>query len=97
MPYLYILYSSSIGKYYVGSTDNVEERLRRHLSNHKGFTGKAKDWELVYTEEFESIVGAHQRERQIKSWKSARRIEALIARSRISGSEQRISFVLGRL
>lgn len=43
-----------------------EERLSYHLSNHKGFTSKAKDWKIVYTESFLSIEEARQRERQIK-------------------------------
>ncbi|WP_317048481.1 GIY-YIG nuclease family protein [Flavobacterium flevense] len=41
--YVYILYSKSIANYYVGfSSMSLEERLRRHLSSHKGFTGRAK-------------------------------------------------------
>ncbi|MGE8553535.1 MAG: GIY-YIG nuclease family protein [Chryseobacterium jejuense] len=42
--YCYILYSESLEKYYIGhSCDDLQERLRKHLSNHKGFTSKAKD------------------------------------------------------
>ncbi|MGY6522384.1 MAG: GIY-YIG nuclease family protein [Mongoliitalea sp.] len=41
--YFYILYSQTLDKYYLGHTcDILEDRLRRHLSNHKGFTGKLK-------------------------------------------------------
>ena len=51
---VYILYSSSIERYYTGSTgDELVERLRRHNSNHKGFTGKASDWEVVFRKEYE--------------------------------------------
>ncbi|WP_333908728.1 GIY-YIG nuclease family protein [Marinigracilibium pacificum] len=36
----YILYSRILDKYYVGHTgDLLTERLRKHNSNHKGFTG----------------------------------------------------------
>nr|WP_309759194.1 GIY-YIG nuclease family protein [Flavobacterium sp.] len=46
MFYVYILFSKSRDMYYIGSTSMVvEERLRRHLSDHKGFTARAKDWE----------------------------------------------------
>ncbi|MEM9547724.1 MAG: GIY-YIG nuclease family protein [Bacteroidota bacterium] len=31
----------------------VEERLTYHLSNHRGYTSKAKDWIIVHSEEFE--------------------------------------------
>ena len=56
-----------MSRYYTGSTSmSPEERLSYHLSNHKGFTSKAKDWKIVYTESFLSIEEARQRERQIK-------------------------------
>ncbi|WP_228426453.1 GIY-YIG nuclease family protein [Chryseobacterium carnipullorum] len=49
--YLYLLYSQSLDKYYVGhSSEDLKERLRKHLSHHKGFTSKAKDWIIVYFE-----------------------------------------------
>jgi putative endonuclease len=46
----YILYSQSLDRYYIGYCQNLQARLDRHLSNHKGFTAKAKDWIVVYTE-----------------------------------------------
>ena len=45
MAYVYILFSETLNKYYVGSTVGlIEERLKKHLSDHMGYTGKAKDW-----------------------------------------------------
>ena len=76
--FLYILYSESINKYYVGITSNIEERLKKHLSNHKGFTSRVKDWQVVYFEKFENKSLVAKRERQIKSWKSRKMIEHLI-------------------
>lgn len=47
---VYILYSLSIKRYYVGYTSmDLTERLRRHNTNHKGFTGRADDWEVVWS------------------------------------------------
>ena len=74
----YILFSKSLNKYYIGSTSDIQERIRKHNSNHKGFTGKTNDWELVYTENFDSIQNARFREKQIKNWKSRIMIEKLI-------------------
>ena len=74
----YILFSKSLNKYYIGSTSDIQERIRKHNSNHKGFTGKTNDWELVYTEKFDSIQKARFREKQIKNWKSRIMIEKLI-------------------
>ncbi len=66
-------------KYYVGCTgDKLSERIRRHNSNHKGYTGKASDWEMKYTEEFKTLESAIEREKEIKSWKSRVLIERLI-------------------
>jgi putative endonuclease len=77
--YFYILYSASLDKYYVGHTsDTLEERVRRHLSDHSGFTSKAKDWQVVYNEEFAAKSQAYRRELEIKSWKSRKKIEELI-------------------
>jgi putative endonuclease len=57
----------------------LNERLKKHLSNHKGYTGRSKDWLVVYHEEFEDKDQAMAREREIKSWKSRLMIEQLIA------------------
>ncbi len=55
MCFCYILYSKSFNKYYIGATcENLEERLRKHNSNHSGFTGKTCDWVIVYAETFEN-------------------------------------------
>jgi len=75
---VYILYSKELDRYYVGSTSNLQERLNKHLSSNKGFTSKAKDWELKYQESFESTSDALKREFQIKKWKSSRMIEKLL-------------------
>ena len=80
MAITYILYSEILDKYYIGHTEqSMEERLRRHLSDHKGFSAKAKDWRIVFTKEFSEKTEAAAFERQIKSWKSRRRIARLIA------------------
>ena len=79
---VYILYSSTLDRYYVGYTgDALAERIRRHCSNHKGFTGKSPDWELKYHEVFMDKARAMAREKEIKGWKSRKMIERLIERS----------------
>ena len=79
MCYFYILYSAKLNKYYVGHTaDDLMERIRKHNSNHKGFTGGIGDWSLMYNEEFHTKNEACARERQVKAWKSRKEIEKLI-------------------
>ena len=78
MAHLYILYSSLKNKFYVGSTsDELTERLRRHNSNHSGYTGNVNDWEIVYTESFMDYSEALKREKEIKKMKSRLYIENL--------------------
>ena len=79
---VYILFSEILDKFYVGHTsEELEERLRKHLSNHSGFTAKAKDWKIVYQELFPDKSLAYKRELQIKSWKSKVKILQLITDS----------------
>jgi len=75
----YILYSASKGKYYIGHTGMaIEERLRKHNSNHKGFTGGVGDWKVFWIETFITKEMAYKREREVKAWKSRQRVEQLI-------------------
>ena len=80
MFYTYILFSPGLNKYYVGFTEgSVELRLSKHLSNHKGFTSKAKDWKIVHVEAFTTKQLAMSREKEIKGWRSRKMIEKLIS------------------
>ena len=76
--YFYIIYSKSLDKFYVGHTIDIIDRIKKHNTNHKGFTGKANDWILVYSEQFDSKPKACQREREVKAWKSRKMIISLI-------------------
>ncbi|WP_222103924.1 GIY-YIG nuclease family protein [Mucilaginibacter corticis] len=46
MYFVYIIYSPTKDKYYVGSCEDVAKRLIKHNTNHKGFTGGVLDWEI---------------------------------------------------
>ena len=79
MCYFYILYSNMLDKYYIGHTcDVLQERIRKHNSNHKGFTGGVGDWQLKYLEEFSEKSSAYKREREVKKWKSRTRVAHLV-------------------
>ena len=76
---LYILYSATLDRYYLGYTSqSIEMRIKKHLSNHKGYTGISKDWQLSYLETYLSKEMAMKREKEIKNWKSKKGIEELI-------------------
>ena len=77
--FLYILYSPKRNKYYIGHTgDDLDERLRKHNSNHRGFTGDVGNWIIIYQEKYNTKVDAYKRERETKAWKSRKMIENLI-------------------
>lgn len=73
----YILLCAN-GKYYVGSTENLEERLKRHNAGYGcGFTKAHLPVKLIYKEEYPTIEEAYQRERQLHGWSRAKK-EALM-------------------
>jgi len=78
MYYVYILYSASLDKYYVGSTADVEMRVERHNAGWGRFTKGGIPWKLMYTETCSTQSEALQRERGIKRQKDRRYIEHLI-------------------
>jgi putative endonuclease len=79
--YVYIIYSNSRNKYYIGSTGDLEDRLKRHNKGRSRYTKSGIPWVLVYTEEFTTRGEAIHREKQLKSWKNRKRLENLIRKS----------------
>jgi putative endonuclease len=80
--HFYILFSPLADKFYIGHTQDLEARLIRHNQKSKGFTGSINDWEIIYSEAFESKSEAYARERQVKGWKSRDSIIALIEKNK---------------
>ena len=76
--FIYILYSPSRDRYYVGRTSNLDGRLIRHNTARTGFTSTGQPWQIVYSEEFDTLQEACRRERQLKGWKNRNRLERLI-------------------
>lgn len=82
MFYVYILQSEITGKFYIGSTANIEDRLVRHNAGRSKSTKSGCPWKLVYNEPFPTRGEAMKREVEIKNWKSHKRIEELVSVSR---------------
>ena len=77
--YVYILFSETLSKYYVGSSYDVAQRLERHNRGHSNYTKKGIPWELVYVEEYSTREEGYARELSIKKKKSKKYIEWLIS------------------
>jgi putative endonuclease len=79
MPYVvYILKSLKDQTYYVGSTQDLESRLKRHNQGRVAYTKPKRPWKLVYSEEHPDRSSAAKRETEIKTHKRRGFIEALI-------------------
>ena len=79
---VYIMQSQTSGRYYVGSTQDVEARLARHNQGRSSYTKAQRPWTLVHTEQFENRAEALARETEIKNRKSRKFIEKLVRTSR---------------
>ena len=77
--FCYILYSTKLNKYYVGSTTDITRRLIEHNRGKEKFTKTGVPWNLVYSEAFEELTQARKRETFIKKMKSRKFIESLIS------------------
>jgi putative endonuclease len=65
---VYVLYSSTYDKIYIGYTSNLLERFRgQNELDKKGWTRSFRPWIVVYTEYFETKSEAMTREKQLKS------------------------------
>ena len=77
MPWMYILRCAD-NSYYVGSTINLEQRVRDHNEgNGAQYTARRRPVEVVYAAEFADIQQAYAAEKQVQGWSRAKR-EALI-------------------
>lgn len=68
--FTYILRCSD-DTYYVGCTNNLEKRLKQHNESKSGahYTKIRRPVNLIYQEEFTTLLEARSREAEIKSWK----------------------------
>jgi putative endonuclease len=81
MFYLYILYSVSSDKYYVGYTEDTERRLFEHNhSERKTYTSKHRPWQIKKAIEIGNNRSfAMQVERAVKKTKSRVIVEKIIS------------------
>ena len=68
---VYIMTNKPDGVIYIGSTDNIIERVKEHKLKiyPKSFTARYNCDKLVYVEEYDNGQEASVREKQMKKWK----------------------------
>ena len=79
MAFVYIIYSSSLDKFYIGSTTDLEARLMQHNSSFfkQSYTAKTNDWELFYSIECDTLTQSLRIEKHLKQMKSRKYILSL--------------------
>jgi len=75
---VYILYSPTRDRYYVGYSQNPKERLLEHNFGATSSTRPGIPWKIVFEEEYEDKTAAIKREHKIKKMKSRKYMENLI-------------------
>lgn len=75
--YVYILYSETSQKYYIGQTNNLLDRIQRHNAGSVLSTAPHKPWRIVWSCEKPNRVEAMALEKKLKNL-SKKRIELFI-------------------
>ena len=76
--FVYILFSQSRDRYYIGSCADVDQRLIRHNAGATLSTKSGRPWKVVYTEIHPTKTEALKRENNLKRLKSRVYLETLI-------------------
>jgi putative endonuclease len=76
--WVYILANRRRGTLYVGSTDTLGRRIWEHKEKLiPGFTTRYGVTQLVYYEAYDLLMDARHRERSMKRWRRAWKIELI--------------------
>ena len=67
MYHVYVLYSESFDRIYIGQTNNISIRLDKHNQGRVRSTKPYIPWVLVHTEEYPTRTAAMKREKELKS------------------------------
>jgi putative endonuclease len=68
--FVYVLWSDSGRRFYIGISDDPLTRLQQHNDgSHRGWTNRYRPWTLVHTESYPTYVVARKRELELKAQK----------------------------
>jgi putative endonuclease len=75
---VYILQSQITSRYYIGHTQNLKERLKRHNNGLVKSTKVVYHGMFIHIEKFHTKQDAYKRELQMKSYKGGNAFKSLI-------------------
>ena len=77
MFFVYVLRSEKTGRRYVGSCENLSDRLRRHNAGESKATQHGVPWVLLHVEAFETRSHAVHKERFFKTGRGRDELDRL--------------------
>ena len=87
--YVYLLYSESRRRTYVGQTADVDARLSQHNAGKVKSTRWGRPWVVVHTDEYCSREEAKQHEAYLKTASGRKHITLLLAEKGLDQRESR--------
>ncbi len=75
MYFVYVLESALSGKYYIGQTNNLKDRLNSHNNNKVTSTRNRGPWSIKFTKSLSSRAEAIALEAKLKSWKKRKAVD----------------------
>lgn len=79
MGFVYILQSEKTGRYYIGSTVDVERRLGEHNSGQTVSLRYQRPLRVVFQKKYDTILEARRSELLLKKYKSRKILEQIIS------------------
>ena len=79
MSYFTYILECADGSLYVGSTNNLEKRVKQHNESKWGahYTKIRRPVALLYSEKFATLKEARRRENEIKGWRREKKIKLI--------------------
>lgn len=76
--FVYVIQSEIDATYYVGMSQNVQERLHQHNAGKSKYTSGHRPWKLIYMEEAGTSLNARKREKYFKSAAGKKHLQKLL-------------------
>ncbi|MCK4905763.1 GIY-YIG nuclease family protein [bacterium] len=81
--FVYILQSGRNGRYYIGSTNNIDRRFKEHVEGIVKATCNLRPLLLVFQQEYKTLLEARRVERKLKRFKRKDIIKRIIKEKEI--------------